>query len=121
MHARLRRTPRQANRHEQFTERVVRTLLRTPYARARLSLSTHVVTGIVTAIPGVDAVRRLASFRRLELAVQPGMKQVQNVILGGRARAALFLPASPCSSLSNFPPSLGSFSALRLWRRSEWR
>jgi hypothetical protein len=31
--------------------------------------------GTVRALPGVDTIRRLRSFRKMELAVQPGMSQ----------------------------------------------
>jgi hypothetical protein len=32
--------------------------------------------GIIKSIPGVDVIRQLPSFKKMELAVQPGFKQV---------------------------------------------
>ena len=36
-------------------------------------------TGLVRQLPGVDAIRALRSFRHMELAVQPGMKQCATI------------------------------------------
>jgi hypothetical protein len=52
-------------------------------------------SGVVTAIPGVATVRALPSFRRMELAVQPGMHQAITIDCFTRPGSALLMHADP--------------------------